>query len=93
MLEKNKDSNVVLIGYIHKVGGAILGGFTATIIVWVMLAALQVVPSNIRTKATDQINNSMILSYIQDNNMVMNFCEKSELSQENVVDVVVDCMN
>ena len=92
-LERNKESNVRLIGNIHKVGGAVLGGFTAMMIIWVMLAGLQVIPSNIKDKAVNQINDSVVLTMIQDNNLVMSFVENTDISRDNIGEIITDHLN
>ncbi|MCR4716926.1 MAG: CvpA family protein [Lachnospiraceae bacterium] len=88
-MERNRnENNVTLFGYINRVGGAVLGGFTAMIIVWVLLTGLQLIPSNLKEDANKQINDSAILTFIQDNNLLTTMYEDEEITEEEVIETL-----
>ncbi|MCR5586661.1 MAG: CvpA family protein [Lachnospiraceae bacterium] len=74
--DEGKSSRVLLVAYTNKIGGAILGGFTALIIVWSAIFMLKAVPSNISTQVEKQIDESVVLSTIEENNVVELFYNK-----------------
>ncbi len=92
-LERNKESNIKLIGNIHKIGGACLGGFTAMMIIWVLLAGLEVIPSNIKSHVVNQINDSVVLTTIQDNNLVMSMYNNTDISRDNIGEIITTHLN
>ncbi len=92
-LERNKESNVKLIGNIHKVGGACLGGFTSMLIIWILLAGLEVIPSNIKSDISKQIDDSIVLTAIQDNNFVMSMFKNTDITKDTVGEIITDHLN
>lgn len=66
-------SNLPVVGSLNKLGGALLGGVMGLIIVWIMFTVFVSLPGQeFCQKAVKQIEESKILSYLQDRNMFLN---------------------
>ena len=66
-----------VLGGLNRVGGAILGGALGLLFVWIMLAVFANLPGHdICDKAVSQIEDSSILTFIQDNNIIMDIIDK-----------------
>ena len=66
-----------VLGGLNRAGGAILGGLLGLLIVWIMLAVFaNLTGHDFCDNAVKQIEESKILTFIQDNNIVMDIIDK-----------------
>ena len=78
-MDKNKNSNVKLIGNINKIGGAVLGCFTVMVVVWAVFVLMEnIYFGPINDFVMDQVYTSRILTAMHNHNLVHSVCSTIE---------------